>query len=90
MLSYICQLAFRYENSHDIRPNTLYLNHQHYRRLSAEFVDTADINCITNYLGMVIVLTREITQPYLAYHGQPMHDQGNRHWQYNRDALQHS
>jgi hypothetical protein len=67
MLSYIYQLAYRFEHEHDLRPNTLYLNNRHFEHLRHEFADPDDISSITHYLGMHIVLTREVSHPRLAH-----------------------
>lgn len=67
MLSYIYQLAYRFEHDRDLRPNALYLNREHFTRLCNEFADPEDIGAISSYLGMHIVLTQEAQHPYLAY-----------------------
>jgi len=67
MLSSIYQLAYRFEHNHDLRPNTLYLNHEHFNRLRNEFADPDDISGIGDYLGMHIVIAQEAAHPHLAH-----------------------
>lgn len=67
MLSYIYQLAFRFEHDHDLRPNTLYLNREQFDNLRNEFANPDDISAINDYLGMHIVLTQEALHPHLAH-----------------------
>jgi len=80
MLSYIYQLAFRFEHDHDLRPNTLYLNREQFEHLRNEFADPDDINAISGYLGMHIVLTQETLHPHLAHLRRSWHATTNS-WQ---------
>ena len=52
MLSYIYQIAYQFEHSHELRPNTLYLNPDHFAHLRSEFSDPDDIDAISTYLGI--------------------------------------
>ena len=67
MLSYIYQIAYRFEHSHELRPNTLYLNLQHFEHLRNEFSDPDDIDAISSYLGMHLILSHEALHPHVAH-----------------------
>lgn len=73
MLSYIYQIAYRFEHSHELRPNTLYLNHLHFEHLRNEFADPDDIDAISNYLGMHLILSNDALHPHIAHHSRSWH-----------------
>lgn len=68
MLSFIVQLATRFEQEHGIKANVLYLNTEHFERLRQEFSDPQDIQNMVDRLGMEVVLDRDAVHPHLARH----------------------
>jgi len=68
MLSYIYQIAYHFEHNHELRPNTLYLNQQHFEHLRNEFADPDDIDAISSYLGMHLILSHDALHPHVAHH----------------------
>ena len=68
MLSYIYQIAYHFEHTHELRPNTLYLNQEHFEHLRNEFADPDDIDAISNYLAMHLILSRDSAHPHVAHH----------------------
>lgn len=67
MLSYIYQLAYRFERVHVLQPNTLYLNSDHFDHLRSDFTDPDDINAIAHYLGLQLILSHDAVRPQVAY-----------------------
>lgn len=66
MLSFIYRLVREFEAEHNLRPNVLYLNVDHFHRLRQDFVDPEDIEAIMNRLGMEIVIDRTAIHPHLS------------------------
>jgi len=83
MLSYIYQIAYRFEHSHELKPNTPYLNRQHLEHLRNEFADPDDIDAIADYLGMHLILSQDALHPHVAHHSRswrkPSPQNFNRH-----------
>lgn len=67
MLSYIYQIAYYFEHSNHLKPNTLYLNEQHFEHLRNEFSDPDDIDAISNYLGLRLILSQDAMHPHVAH-----------------------
>lgn len=67
MLSYIYQIAHYFERSHGVRPNALYLNKDHFRRLRDAFGDPDDIEAMTRHVGMRLIISNDALHPHLAY-----------------------
>ena len=77
MLSYIYQIAYQFEHSHELRPNTLYLNPDHFTHLRSEFSDPDDIDAISTYLGMQIIICHDALHPHVAHHIRSWHKSPN-------------
>lgn len=84
MLSYIYQVAYQFERSHELRPNTLYLNLDHFEHLRNEFSDPDDIDAISAYLGMHLILCHDALHPHVAYHVRNWHKSPERGQLFNR------
>jgi hypothetical protein len=66
MLSFIYRLVREFENEHGMKPNVLYLNAIHFRRLCQDFVDPDDIEAIINRLDMEIVIDNNALHPHMS------------------------
>ena len=66
MLSFIYSLVREFEAEHELRPNVLHLNVDHFHRLRQDFVDPDDIETIIKRLGMEIVIDRAAIHPHLS------------------------
>lgn len=67
MLSFIVQLASRFERRHGVRPNLLYLSYDHFRQLRAAFAGDNDLADILARLDMELVLGRDVVHPRVAW-----------------------
>ena len=66
MLSFIYRLVRDFEIKHGIKPNVLYLNAIHFKRLRQDFVDPDDIEAIINRLDMEIVIDNSAIHPHMS------------------------
>ena len=67
MLSFLYQLARQFQSRHGYKPNVLYLNHNHFKCLQQELAAIRDLDELTQFLGMEIVLVSDANQPHLAW-----------------------
>lgn len=67
MLSYINQQASKFEETHGIQPNLLYLGEEHVQHLMNDFSDQYDLNAIMDFLQMEIVISNEIVHPHVGW-----------------------
>ena len=67
MLSFLYQLANKFEQEHGYRPNVLYLNQQHFQSLKEALAEIKGLDAINKFMGMEIVLTSDCNQPHLAW-----------------------
>ena len=67
MLSFIYQLASRFERKHGIGANLLYINYAHFDELKGCFDNPADIDSILMRLNMAVVLTDDAVHPRVAW-----------------------
>lgn len=67
MLSYINQQASKFEESHGIQPNLLYLNEEHILYLRNDFSAQYDLDAIMNLLQMELVISNEIVHPHVGW-----------------------
>ncbi|WP_126455224.1 hypothetical protein [Sulfuriflexus mobilis] len=69
MLSFIYRLVRDFEIEQGMKPNVLYLNPIHFRRLRQDFVDPDDIEAIINRLDMEVVIDNSALHPHLSHVG---------------------
>jgi len=67
MLSYILRLAFQYEESHEFRPNLLYISPDHLHQLRLEFDNSASLQTIVELLDMEVIITRDADHPHVGW-----------------------
>ena len=67
MLSFLFQLANKFEREHGYRPNVLYLNQGHFNSLKESLAEIKNLDALTRFLGMEIVLSNDCNQPHLAW-----------------------
>lgn len=67
MLSYIVQQASKFEQEHGIQPNLLYLSEIHTRHLRDDFSDEYDLNAISDFLEMELIINDEIVHPHVGW-----------------------
>lgn len=68
MLSFLYRLAHDYEKNHGYQANLLYINPQHFIALRQQLVTINDLDKLTQFLGMDIVISEEATQPHVVWH----------------------
>lgn len=66
MLSYICRIATDFESEHGFRPNVLYINASHLRRMRDELADSS-INSTRRLLGMEVLVTSHAVHPHVGW-----------------------
>ena len=67
MLSFLYNLAHNFELSHGYRANLLYINHLHYTALRAELAEINDLDKLSQFLGMDLVISTEATHPHVVW-----------------------
>ncbi len=67
MLSFIYQLATRFEHAHHVRPNLLYLNPDHLLQLRESFADPDDLGRILGILHMELIIDTEVVHPHVGW-----------------------
>lgn len=67
MLSFLYQLAHKFELSHGYQANLLYINPFHYNALREELAGIKDLAELTQFLGMDFVFSAETTQPHVVW-----------------------
>ena len=67
MLSYIFRLIDHFQRQHGVEPNLLYLNELHMLELRKALAAGQTIQSITDFLGMELIINREITHPHVAW-----------------------
>lgn len=67
MLSFIYQLATRFERAHQVRPNLLYLNPAHFGQLCDSFGDPDDVGRILGILRMELIIDAEVVHPHVGW-----------------------
>ncbi|MGD8926187.1 MAG: hypothetical protein PVG20_05025 [Thioalkalispiraceae bacterium] len=67
MISFLYQLANKFEVEHGFRPNILYLNPKHYSQLRADLAQIKNLDELVTFLGMEVVLAGEMSHPHVAY-----------------------
>ena len=67
MLSFLYNLAHHFEISHGYRANLLYINPLHYSALRAELSEIDELDKLTQFLGMDLVISDEATHPHVVW-----------------------
>ena len=67
MLSFLYRLANKYEQEHGYRPNVLYMNEYHFHSLYDALSDIKDLDALTQFMGMELVLSTDSCQPHVAW-----------------------
>ena len=67
MLSYIYQIASRFERNHGVAPTLLYLNQRQYSQLREDMTGIPDLQGVASLLGMEIVISEETIHPRVAW-----------------------
>ena len=67
MLSFIYRLATRFENTHQVRPNLLYLHPDHVAQLRQSFSHPDDLGRILRFLQMELILDPEVIHPHVGW-----------------------
>ena len=67
MLSYIYQIASRFEKNHGVAPTLIYLNQAQYRQLREDMVGIPDLQSVVSLLGMEIVISEETIHPHVTW-----------------------
>ena len=66
MLSFLCRIATDFESEHGFRPNVLYINSSHLRRMRDDFADSS-MTSIRRLLGMEIVVSADAVHPHVGW-----------------------
>jgi hypothetical protein len=67
MLSFIYRLAVEFEQSHEVRPNLLYLHPRHLEALEAALDNPGNLKQVMDLLQMDLVLDAEIAHPRVGW-----------------------
>ncbi len=67
MLSFIYQIARRFERQHGFSPNLIHLNHRQFEHLCAELAEIRGLDNLSQVLGMEIVLESDLTHPSVSW-----------------------
>jgi len=67
MLSFVYRLVDDYEQEHGLRPNTLYLSHNHLQHLTDSFSQGTCLENIIDYLDMEIILDESAIHPRVGW-----------------------
>ncbi len=67
MISFIVQLASRFERKHGVRPNLLYINYEHFQQLKDTFGETQEADAMLRRLDMELILSRDVIHPRVAW-----------------------
>ncbi len=67
MLSFIYHLAHDYEQSHGYPANLLYISSAHFETLREQLAEIQELDKLTHFLGMDIVISEEATHPHVVW-----------------------
>jgi len=67
MLSFIYQIARRFELKHGFSPNLIHLNTTQFEHLCEELADIEGLDNLSQILGMEIVLESDLTHPSVTW-----------------------
>ncbi len=67
MLSFLYHLAHDFERSHGYPANLLYINPQHFDALRQALSEIENLDKLTRFLGMDIVISDEATHPHVVW-----------------------
>ena len=66
MISFILSLVRDFENEHNVRPNLVYLNTQHFEQMKKDF-DPEILAGLINRLEMELLIDDEVAHPHVAW-----------------------
>lgn len=67
MLSFLFRLMNKFEQEHGYRPNVLYMNEYHFHSLYDALAEIKDLDALTKFMGMELVLSTDSCQPHVAW-----------------------
>jgi hypothetical protein len=67
MLSFLYQLAHSFEIHHGYRANLLYICPKHFIALRQQLSEIHDLDKLTQFLGMDLVISDEAIQPHVVW-----------------------
>ena len=67
MLSYLYRLTVRFEKTHRVRPNLLYLHPDHLDQLRHSFDQPDNLGKILDLLQMELIVDREVIHPRVGW-----------------------
>ena len=67
MLSYLYQITRQFERQHGYPPNLLYLSQAHFQQLQSEMADIPNLEGLTLFLGMEVVLSADHKHPKVVW-----------------------
>jgi len=67
MLSYLYRIATEYQRHHGVAPTLLYLSPDHLAQLRTELSGIDGLEGISRFLGMEMLIDREIRHPHVAW-----------------------
>lgn len=67
MLSFLYHLAHDFELSHGYHANLLYIRQDHFDALRQQLADIPDLDKLSQFLGMDIVISEEATHPHVVW-----------------------
>jgi hypothetical protein len=65
MISFVMKLVNDFEEKHGCRPNLLYVNSEHLKRLCEDFDQGTDIQRISEMLEMEIIVSLDAVHPHV-------------------------
>ena len=67
MLSFLYHLSHDFQTSHGYQANLLYINQYHFDVLRSQLAEIDDLDRLTRFLGMDIVISEEATHPHVVW-----------------------
>ncbi len=67
MISFLYQLASKFEREHGYRPNLVYLNPDHFAALRGDLATIRGLGELVRFLGMEMIVDPEVRHPRLAW-----------------------
>jgi hypothetical protein len=67
MLSFLFHLAHDFQLSHGYQANLLYINSRHFTALRQQLAEIKNLDKLSQFLGMEIVISDEATHPHVVW-----------------------
>ena len=67
MLSYLYRIVTHYQRTHGVAPTLMYINPEHLIQLRRDLSGISDLEDISRFLGMEILLDREVRHPHVTW-----------------------